>query len=455
MKTVWFQVAGMCLCFAWVFCSFPPVDVDVVIQASLQNPEQVLLRLAIVGVVPGLLIPAASSLISSRPTKLVLFAVGCLLRLLGCYLSLVAFRLEDPFPLLFVRDFLMGCGTTVSLIFWGVLLHGQDIESNEKIFIASFAAVGLLVFSIGMFFSLHVVVFLFVMPLVELACYAIVCARCTCEAEQGLRRFKRAGKDFFWLMARTCIAITIVSFVWEMFATGVGALAIPKLALFGTGLAVSALVIWLFTKYSSNVGFAAAARWVLPIMAVGLLLGSFDDIASLSLACLLLAAAHASLETILRMQIIGFSRKDDFDPMRIIGWGFAAIMMGAFLGPALYHAVVPALVQPGASLVICVLAALVVISAFLFSDVGEKPAQALSQPADVVMRSVKMAEAYALSNREREVLEYLLEGRSHPYIRDELFISKSTVDTHVRHIYSKTGVKSKQELIDLSKRLAI
>ena len=51
--------------------------------------------------------------------------------------------------------------------------------------------------------------------------------------------------------------------------------------------------------------------------------------------------------------------------------------------------------------------------------------------------------------------EYLLEGRSHPYIRDELFISKSTVDTHVRHIYSKTGVKSKQELIDLSKRLAI
>ena len=44
----------------------------------------------------------------------------------------------------------------------------------------------------------------------------------------------------------------------------------------------------------------------------------------------------------------------------------------------------------------------------------------------------------------------LLEGRSRPFIRDALYVSISTVDTHVRHIYAKTGVHNKQELINLS-----
>ena len=34
----------------------------------------------------------------------------------------------------------------------------------------------------------------------------------------------------------------------------------------------------------------------------------------------------------------------------------------------------------------------------------------------------------------------------------ELFIAKSTVDTHLRRIYGKCGVHSRQELIDLGER---
>lgn len=39
-------------------------------------------------------------------------------------------------------------------------------------------------------------------------------------------------------------------------------------------------------------------------------------------------------------------------------------------------------------------------------------------------------------------------GRSQPYIREELMLSKNTVSSHVQHIYVKLGVHSKQELID-------
>ena len=57
--------------------------------------------------------------------------------------------------------------------------------------------------------------------------------------------------------------------------------------------------------------------------------------------------------------------------------------------------------------------------------------------------------AYQLSPREVEIAAFLVQGRSVPYISDELFLAKSTVETHVKHIYKKTGVHSRQELINL------
>lgn len=51
-----------------------------------------------------------------------------------------------------------------------------------------------------------------------------------------------------------------------------------------------------------------------------------------------------------------------------------------------------------------------------------------------------------LSEREKDVLEFLLEGLSSKEIAEKLFISKTTVDTHRRNILDKTGLKSTIEL---------
>lgn len=61
----------------------------------------------------------------------------------------------------------------------------------------------------------------------------------------------------------------------------------------------------------------------------------------------------------------------------------------------------------------------------------------------------RIAKSFALSKRETEVLSYLAQGRTVVYISDALFISTNTVDTHVKHIYAKLGIHSKQELIDM------
>jgi DNA-binding CsgD family transcriptional regulator len=54
-----------------------------------------------------------------------------------------------------------------------------------------------------------------------------------------------------------------------------------------------------------------------------------------------------------------------------------------------------------------------------------------------------------ISLREIEVLRLLVQGNSYQDIGSKLFISPLTVKSHAIHIYQKTGVKNKMELIHL------
>ena len=60
-----------------------------------------------------------------------------------------------------------------------------------------------------------------------------------------------------------------------------------------------------------------------------------------------------------------------------------------------------------------------------------------------------MSAEFGLSPRESEVLPLLLRGRTIARMAEELFISPSTVNTHVRHIYDKCGAANKQALLDM------
>jgi DNA-binding CsgD family transcriptional regulator len=61
----------------------------------------------------------------------------------------------------------------------------------------------------------------------------------------------------------------------------------------------------------------------------------------------------------------------------------------------------------------------------------------------------EICKRFALSKREMEILELLVQGRSAPSIAKTKFIALSTVKTHIQRLYSKTGVHSREELLDL------
>jgi DNA-binding CsgD family transcriptional regulator len=52
-----------------------------------------------------------------------------------------------------------------------------------------------------------------------------------------------------------------------------------------------------------------------------------------------------------------------------------------------------------------------------------------------------------LSEREKEILGWLVKGKSYNSIAEICFVSIDTVKTHVRHIYEKLHVHSKSEAV--------
>lgn len=64
-------------------------------------------------------------------------------------------------------------------------------------------------------------------------------------------------------------------------------------------------------------------------------------------------------------------------------------------------------------------------------------------------RCMTLGRQFSLTQSEVAIFAMVARGRSARYIADELGVSFNTVRTHIRHVYEKLGIHSKQELIDL------
>ncbi|MEC4175396.1 helix-turn-helix transcriptional regulator [Adlercreutzia sp. R7] len=467
------RVLGMALTLAWAFCAAPPISADGTFWEGVSAGAQILIRFSAVGLVPCIIFIFAPRLF--EPQMLTRSILGAAALWLAGWLGTMGVSASVPAPLLVALAFVNGIGTSFFLVFWGLALCRGDAERIERDFVLILVLVGLVVMvTLGLPNAILDGV-LAAVPVAVAACAladgVVLPNEPLLRKSDGEARGEReetARATLTPLVLSVAFSVTIVSFVWCMFSLRHQELMVSKALLFGLGFMVSGLAIWLFVKYSPSVGFVAAARWVLPVMACGLLFNGSEIPELLVAACLMLSVAHAAFEMILRMQVISFARKSRGDELLYVGWGFAAIMAGAFLGPSLYMVVTMAVAIDSLHLTLVVLAVLVGASSLLLLDVETRlgrshslhPYEKADHPAgDEVVAAggtseaaQDIAERYGLTNRECEILGMLLQGRSRPYIRDTLYVSISTVDTHVRHIYAKVGVHNKQELIDLAQQ---
>lgn len=165
--------------------------------------------------------------------------------------------------------------------------------------------------------------------------------------------------------------------------------------------------------------------------------------------CLGLTAAFVAL-------FIAVSVLRDMDAAMAFCRGFSALYAGEVAGIAVGNAVDGLTAPTAFSHGMLAFAGLAVLTSYLFLFTEDDFRQ-LSAIVDVASVAGAMHDAIVvqakLSKRESQVLELALKGRTNERIAQELFVAKSTVDTHLRRIYAKAGVHSRQELIDYGEYL--
>ena len=82
-----------------------------------------------------------------------------------------------------------------------------------------------------------------------------------------------------------------------------------------------------------------------------------------------------------------------------------------------------------------------------FINAMVKMPEAITETSNHIASVMAFAEKHCLTDREKEVLELINQGKSNPDISRILFISNYTVKRHVNNIFRKTGVKSRFELL--------
>lgn len=91
---------------------------------------------------------------------------------------------------------------------------------------------------------------------------------------------------------------------------------------------------------------------------------------------------------------------------------------------------------------------------FLFTEADFEELSAVVDAVDPMQAMhAAIVKSAKLSERESEVLALALKGRTNERIARELCIAKSTADTHLRRIYAKAKVHSRQELLDYGEKL--
>lgn len=163
-------------------------------------------------------------------------------------------------------------------------------------------------------------------------------------------------------------------------------------------------------------------------------------------------AGYLGLSAVLVSLFLVMAHITGQDAAQSFARGFTALFAGEMVGIALGNVidVVAGTEQTPSVVVACAGLAALYAYLFLFTERDFRALSSIARDADRFDDACRLiASEFGLSKREAEILPFALKGRTGERIASEFFISKSTVDTHLRRIYAKCGVHSRQELIDL------
>lgn len=366
---------------------------------------------------------------------------------------------------------LAGPGQGLFWIVWTTTLARFDIEKAETAFLMWIP----LLVAVLMASSLA----LLVSPLFSQIIYFLLMAGlpvatwATFRAALGLSTENREAPDAFassqvppanetkgigsmlWLFINLSIALAVIMVVWSTFlfrhTLDMGRVE----TILSLGALVALPIVWFALRVTRRFGPSSLYRWAVPILTLGIVFDFAPGDSMMWSACLCLGIVSIGFEGMYHLAFIYASKRFADRALFVASLGVAATTLGGLAGSAAWAMFLNHLSAGAASgLPLVLLFILVLCSSCAPRSEGvsgfeqKEPAAttASGNTSIVEERCEVLAERYDLTPREREVLALLVQGRSRTFIREALFISKGTVDTHIHHIYSKMGIGSKDAL---------
>jgi len=219
------------------------------------------------------------------------------------------------------------------------------------------------------------------------------------------------------------------------------------------GLAVAGMLILLLLRFRPGLTLGRIKGLYLPVIAAAFIVCAYFPVGqtmffvSYAISNMLIGAVF-----ILTIGYLGsIARTGEFSPTLVYGALACAIAVSAWLG-ILFPQLVPDDVELGGRTLLIIITAysVLMIMDALFAQHRLIRSIAESDAGDDVGRRCHgLAARAGLSERETEILVFLGRGHNPAYIAGQLFISESTVRTHVRNIYRKLDIGSREDLVQL------
>jgi DNA-binding CsgD family transcriptional regulator/MFS family permease len=391
----------------------------------------------------------------ARIRILVLGTICSVLSMVGlCFLPL-------RMPELLVSSALLGVGVSVFIPFVGKVFSSVDLETATRQTFLSFLFAVLLYFLILGLPDIAGTIAIVLLPVI----LSIVILSVVLFAQRSLRsKAEHVERDEVREMVRSRplilfflgVALLGVAFGFTLtFCSRYGSLVFNfsnRWAVFLTG--VLAVFYCLFACTPKRpFDFARYFSPVMPLIVIGLLIFSYSP----SYSSVITIAGFQLADMVIWIVFTWIAGHSGL-PQRVFCIGKGSMYGGMLIGSGAVHLATSNPQFGSLPLIVVSLVAYLLILAIVFIFNNSKVnlvIKATSSNFDlgyitraIELRCEELGQKYGLTTREKEILGYLAQGRSLPYLEESMHISHGTASSHRDHIYSKMGIHTKQELLD-------
>lgn len=349
-----------------------------------------------------------------------------------------------------------GCGSSVILILWSEFFGSlSPLRVALYYSLAIFLGAALMVLFLGLD-TIYVVVISVFLPLVCLMWFKESMGKIEPD-DLPKKKVKHEGPSF---PIKPVVLMSLCAFVIGFTQLSAEAFWYP--AGYLGELLVSALLVFGILSSAKYFNFGIIYRIALPLIIISMLFIAPNLVFIPEVSVFLFDGGYSALAVLIMIIMSNITYRFGANAVWINGFERGVRYLALTLGWVIREYLVPGLPEDWQMYTqIIVIAGVVVAFAIIFFSEDElssrwgvslRPEEADKasiERAETFIRVSEVAKNYQLTSREEEVLQLLAKKESLLQIEKELYIAEGTLRAHISHIYQKTGVHSRKELLEL------